>query len=943
MKSRSRRLCILAAAAIAAIAGLAGRLGAAPLPPGSDGPVPPDPSLRQGVLPNGLRYAILPRRSLPGHVSLRLIVQAGSLDERDDERGYAHFVEHMAFTGTTHYPPGRLFLFLEGIGLSFGADLNAETGFTRTIYKLDLPAGRYLPEALQVLRDYADGLTFPQESVDRQRGVIQSEARARETWEFQLRTQWLEAIYAGTPIAGRMPIGDPAVVAGAGPAALRAFYRRCYRPERMIVLVVGDIDPDALETAIGRQFAGLQGNGPAPPVPGVETPPAGIRGVMLASPLLKAAISDVTSIAPDTAATWGDFLSAQARNVVMAALDRRLFERSRADHRIGRAFGEIAPGPDSRSRHYRLQIQTAPQDWSAGLGVLEHEIRRARENGFGGEEVREAVGLVLGNLREAHDTLATFSPARLADVVAEQLGADHPWPDHDAELAEAGTYLSRFTPEDAKSVFDALFAEGSLQLAVLGPAVFNGGAAALVSIWREDAGHPSTADDRPPATVLPRFGYDSFGPPGAIAAHAADPKLGLDLTTFANGVRLNLRPSPGEGRRFGLTARLGRGLADTPRDKPRIELLGAGILGSGALGRNTREEIERLLPYHTLEYSVDSSDSTVSINATGPSSELPFALRLLAADLSDLKPEPENLRRSLATYAELQQGETDSPGALAKNEAFYQIAAGDPRLLLQPADALAAYGFPEVVSWMKRSWLQGPLEVGITGDIDVAGTVAAAAATVGALPRRGSDAAAAAVALSFARKPYRKTVHLKGTDKAAALRIGWPAADVADARVLYTLELAVDGVVERLRLRLREELGATYAPEGGVYRSADQPDFGYAWIDLTFDPAKATALGDRALGIADELARTGMTRDEFARLREPRSVQAMNSLASDDWWLHGVLARAQSEPGILDEVRLLATFYPSVSRDEVNRVAAQHLRSARATAILVIPQASPKP
>ena len=162
--------------------------------------------LQRTTLPNGFRCVVLRRTAEPGRISLRLIVHAGSLDEHGDELGFAHFVEHMAFNGTRHYPPGKLMLFFQRNGLAWGVDASADTSLTHTTYKLDLPAGRadQLGEALQVLRDYADGIEFAPAEVKREKGVIVSELTARDTNAWQVNRQRISALYGGSTIPTRL-------------------------------------------------------------------------------------------------------------------------------------------------------------------------------------------------------------------------------------------------------------------------------------------------------------------------------------------------------------------------------------------------------------------------------------------------------------------------------------------------------------------------------------------------------------------------------------------------------------------------------------------------------------------------------------------------------------------------------------------------------------------
>ena len=174
---------------------------------GSD--LAPDPSLRFGRLDNGLRYVLLANREPRDRVALYLNVQAGSLHETDDQRGVAHYLEHMLFNGTTHYPPGTLVEYFQSIGMGFGADTNAHTSFDETVYNLLLPSGKpeVLAEGLKVLADYARGGLLRETEVERERGIILAEKRSRDSAESRVGKEQLRFDFAGTLVAERDPIG----------------------------------------------------------------------------------------------------------------------------------------------------------------------------------------------------------------------------------------------------------------------------------------------------------------------------------------------------------------------------------------------------------------------------------------------------------------------------------------------------------------------------------------------------------------------------------------------------------------------------------------------------------------------------------------------------------------------------------------------------------------
>ena len=255
---------------------LAARAGATFPQEGSD--LIPDPAARFGSLPNGLRYVVVPHPKSNDHVALRLLVDAGSRQESEPDRGLAHFLEHMAFNGSAHYPPGTLVKRLQRMGMSFGPDANADTDFNRTLYLLDLPSNdpAALAEGLQILGDYAGSLLIRPEMIEKERGIILSEMRARDSLRRRSSQARREFCLAGTLYPVRRPIGLAPVIQKIQRDRFVDFYNTWYRPRTpMVVLVVGEVDPAAVAKEIASAFAGLRPRAPARPDPSLGQLPAG--------------------------------------------------------------------------------------------------------------------------------------------------------------------------------------------------------------------------------------------------------------------------------------------------------------------------------------------------------------------------------------------------------------------------------------------------------------------------------------------------------------------------------------------------------------------------------------------------------------------------------------------------------------------------------------------
>ncbi len=216
--------------------------------------LPIDPAVRTGKLPNGLQYFIRRNTRPEKRVSLRLAVNAGSIQEEPDQRGLAHFIEHMAFNGTENFKPGELVSFLESIGARFGPHVNASTSFDETIYMLDVPTDRagYVDKGLLALHDFAAGLSLLPDEIEKERGVVLEEWRGRLGAGSRITDKQLPVLMQGSRYADRLPIGLPDVIQTAPRERIEAFYRKWYRPDLMAVVVVGDIAVDDAERMIKR-------------------------------------------------------------------------------------------------------------------------------------------------------------------------------------------------------------------------------------------------------------------------------------------------------------------------------------------------------------------------------------------------------------------------------------------------------------------------------------------------------------------------------------------------------------------------------------------------------------------------------------------------------------------------------------------------------------------
>src|SRR5687767_9271942 len=236
--------------------------------------IPFDAAVRTATLPNGVKVFIRQNGQPAKRVALRLAIKAGSIQEADDQQGLAHFLEHMAFNGSAHFKPGELISAFESIGARLGPHVNAYTSFDETVYMLELPSDKpeIVTKGLTAMADFAGGLTLDPTEIDKERGVVVEEWRGGLGAGSRIRDKQVPMLFYRSRYAERLPIGKPDVIRNAPPARLRAFYDTWYRPDRMSMIVVGDVDAAQMEQSVRTLFGPLAARAAAMPEPDRTVP-----------------------------------------------------------------------------------------------------------------------------------------------------------------------------------------------------------------------------------------------------------------------------------------------------------------------------------------------------------------------------------------------------------------------------------------------------------------------------------------------------------------------------------------------------------------------------------------------------------------------------------------------------------------------------------------------
>lgn len=903
----------------------------------------PDPAVTYGRLDNGMLYAIMPHEEPPERVSLRLFVRAGSLHETDRQMGLAHYLEHMAFNGSKHYPPGELVEYLQRIGMSFGADTNAHTSFDETVYKLELPENTetYLREGLKVMSDYAARLTLLEDEVERERGVILSEIRHRDSVSYRaFKANW-GFLLQGTRLPERWVLGTVDSVNALQQSDFKAFYQKWYQPDNMALVVVGDVRVDAVTALIEQAFADIAA--PQTPTPGM--PDLGV----IASPGLAVKLHtdmeapsveiDIVSVmpyakGPDSVQNRLDSIRA---NLVNRMLNRR-FERLADDENAPFSSASAYTFDYLRMMDMTgLSITCVPDNWEVALALGEQTLRQAIAFGFSQAELDESKAVLLRLADQAVEAAPTRKAKTLSSRIADALSNERVFLSPEASRDLMQLAFEGFSPEAAHQKLQTLWADEDRFLYVGGNLELEDPEATLRDLWQQSQATPVEAEE---ATELKPWAYETIGEPSAVVSSTYHDDLDLHQHTLANNVRVNIKSTDFESGRVRVLVAFGNGGLSLHPEIAGLDLLASAAMVDGGLKANSNEAIKRLMAGKTVSLNFSVQEGAFHLSGVTSPNDLATQLQWMAAMLKEPGFRPEGVRQARRQFEKFYKQLDTTPNGVMQDEVARFLAGGDFRKGFAPLDTVMAYDCDALRAWLESPMRTSHLEVSLVGDIDPDSALEAIRSTFGALPERDAEQPelSARRQISFPRQARAVSWRFPSEiDKAIAV-VFWPTTDMRDVHKARRLSLASRVFDDRLRKTVREALGEGYSPYATHRPSDTYTDYGYAMGINIVSTDKAQAIADMIREIGGSLVTEPITEDEFTRAIEPTKSFLVEYVRNNNYWLNRVLAGSHWRPEQLDWARSIVSDYAAMTVEEVNDIAAMYFNEADALTVIITPQ-----
>ncbi len=913
-------------------------------------PLPFDPLVVRGTLSNGLSYYIRHNEEPRDRAQLSLVVKAGSVLEEEDQRGLAHLVEHMAFNGTERFAKQEIVEYLESIGSTFGADLNAYTSFDSTVYWLEIPTDdpEITETAFQILSDWAYAVAFDPAEVELERDVVLEEWRLGQGFNSRLQDNLLALLFGSSRYASRSPIGLPEVVETAPVERLRAFYERWYRPDLMAVVAVGDFDVAEIEAKVRQHFApppegeaaqeraaaGTPTERVVFDVPGHEEPRIEVF-TDAESPGSQFVL--IRKLTPEAGQDLSAFRRAAVESLAFMMLNARLFERGQA------ADPPYLWANAGRSSYVETLDIVTFSGWvedagiERGLTAVLEELQRIRRHGFTDSELaREKVNL-LSAVESSYKQRDQRPSGALAQEYTDHFLSGSPVIGIEAEWELLQELLPQITLDDFEEVAESWTLPEDTALLVVRPevtgpttdAVLADGALAQLAAagTLEVAPYQDALGDVPLLPTLPT--------PGTITSEEDMASIDAQRWTLSNGITVIAKQTDFRNDQVVFTA-FSPGGHSLVADEDFVSASHAAqLVADSGVGLHDNVALEKLLAGKRVSVSPYIAELFEGLSGNASPEDLETLFQLITLYATEPRLDSANFLRYEARLRSLAETRAAQPDARLFDTANSVLSQGHFRgrpLTLEVLEELSQERAEAV--YADRFADLGDAVFVFVGTFDWDKLRSLAATYLASLPTTGRAEQWRDVGID---PPMGLEDHVvrAGTEPRSNTVLVFAGDMEWSRQEALALTVAGEMLGIRLRERVREELGGTYSI-GVNARGSRLPDPQYL-VSVIFgsDPARTEEILEEIFAEVDWL-QAGGEQEYLDTVKELLRTSRQEDLRDNGFWLGQIQAAAQrGEP--FAEIRAFEERLEALTLEEVAAAAQRYFTADRYVRVVLLP------
>ncbi len=903
-------------------------------------PLPFDTAVRTGKLANGFTYYIRHNEEPKSRVILYLVSKAGSILEAEDQRGLAHFVEHMSFNGTRHFPKNELVNYLQKSGVRFGADLNAYTSFDETVYQLPLPSDdpALMANGIQIMRDWAQEATMDPAEIDKERGVVLEEKRLGKGANERMQRQYLPLVLNHSRYSVCLPIGVDTVLNNFKPETIRRFYHDWYRPDLQALIVVGDIDVDQVEKTVKSKFGDLKN-------------PVGEKQRISYTTTLTGKNQFIVVTDPEQTQVAIQVLIKQPALRLHTATEYRAnLVRSLYNAILGERFGDLAGKPDppfvqggagisafmGGLDNWTATVVARPGQLENGFKAVWREAERAKRSGFTLTELERAKQNILRGMESVFQERHKTNSASYVDEYLQYFLLGTASPGIDYEYAMARKDLSEIDIREVNQLAATSIRETDRDILVMAPEKDK---AALpdektVLNWMKTIQAEDLLTNADNISSLPLLQTEPE--PGRIVRESRDTLLNTTELVLSNGVTVLLKPTDFKANEIQFAGFSPGGTSLYGDGDFQSAANAASIITSFGIGNYDPGQLSKYLTGKQVSVSPNIVERTQGIGGSTDPRDLETALQLVYACFTAPRKDTVLFNNLMARSKAQLENRSDDPGSVFSDSVsgilYNNIRRSGPSIQkLNQVSLERAYSI-----YRERFADASGLVFSFVGNIDLETIKPLLARWLGALPATHKGEQARDLGIRIVDGRLERNIY-KGSEPRATVELVWSGPLEYNQANKFNLDALKECLQIRLLERLREEESGVYTP-GASVTVAKKPQSRYAFV-VSFGcaPGNVDKLVASTLDEIGKLKRGGPPSVNIEKWRTSLQRSYETSVKTNAFWLNYLYSQ-QLENEDLHQLTSYHDDLLNVTPESVKEAAGQYLKNDNFKRMVLLPE-----
>lgn len=903
--------------------------------------IPLDPNIKTGTLSNGMKYFIKANKRPEKRMELRLAVGVGSVDEDDDQKGLAHFVEHMCFNGTKNFPKNDLVHFLEKTGVKFGAHLNAYTSFEETVYMLQLPTDdtKIMKKGMQVMVDWASNVTFANEEIDKERGVVREELRLRSNGNSRVLEKHAPIIWNNAKHAYRFPGGDTSIVLNAPYETFRRFYKDWYRPDLMAIIAVGDFKVEDIEDYVKDMFG---------EIPASKNPRA--RGDFSFKPFkgkkisiqtdkeLQYPVIMLTYGQPEpTRGTYAEYKNNIIEQIASGMLNLRFQELTqKANPPFVQAGGGIS-AQLGNAKDLTLQVVIKNDEFAYGWASMLTELFRAKNSGFTQSELDRVKKEILSTYETMYNDREKAPSAALAMEYVRHYLKEESVPGMDVEYKLVSKWLNEITVEDVNKVLKQYVTTDNVAIAVSAP-LQDGlevpSAGEIEEIYNDLSGQEFEAyvDN-----TINKPLFDKNVTPGKVTKETENKTLGTIEWTLSNGAKVTIKKNDFKDQEI-LFSAYSFGGSSLCTDADHVHASSSDeVIDNSGVSEFKPTDLQKVLAGKEVSVSPYISETTEGMNGSTTPKDLETFLQLTNLYFTEPRKDSEAFQSFITKQTDLVKKSKIEPSSALYDTITYAMSNYHPRRKPVTEETYKAINLDRAYEIYKERFADASdFKFYFVGNVDANTLKPLVEKYIGSLPSKNSKESFKDLKISSLKGPIRKTVYKGKEPKSNVyLNIGGDFEYNSQNRHLMNSLISVLNI--RLREVLREDKGGVYGV--GVYpqlQKYPQPKYSVI-VSFGCDPERVDELVGAVKDVMKELQTTLPSDDNMTKTTETQKRSYESDIKENRFWLSNLVnydMNAENPNDMMDYLNKVS----KLTKQDIQNAAKKYLKVGEMREFVLMPE-----